>query len=194
MMNIKTLEERIQIIFKNHPKRLKHVMGVKETAVKLAIIHHEDTYRASIAALYHDIMKYHSVEDQIQYLSQIDIDRYQQTPVMYHALSAAEIARIEGIFDEDVLNAIRYHVWGRSGMSLLEKIIFVSDYCEPNRAFSDSRHIFEMAVLDLNQAVSYCMQLTIDEVQNKGLIPHPEQIAAFSYHKEDSHGKTKSDH
>jgi nicotinate-nucleotide adenylyltransferase len=35
--------------------------------------------------------------------------------------------------DEDILNAIRYHTTGRPGMSLLEKIIFVSDYIEPGR-------------------------------------------------------------
>ena len=32
-----------------------------------------------------------------------------------------------------MVNAIRYHTTGRAGMSILEKIVFIADYIEPNR-------------------------------------------------------------
>ena len=39
-----------------------------------------------------------------------------------------------GITDTDLLNAVAYHTTGRAGMSLLEKIVFLADAIEPNRA------------------------------------------------------------
>ena len=35
--------------------------------------------------------------------------------------------------DEEILTAITYHTTGRPGMSLLEKIVYISDYIEPMR-------------------------------------------------------------
>lgn len=53
---------------------------------------------------------------------------------LIHPFLGAEVARREyQVTDEDILNAIRYHTTGRAGMSLLEKIIFIADYIEPNR-------------------------------------------------------------
>jgi predicted HD superfamily hydrolase involved in NAD metabolism len=37
------------------------------------------------------------------------------------------------IYDTDILNAIRWHTTGRENMSLLEKIIYIADFIEPNR-------------------------------------------------------------
>ena len=37
------------------------------------------------------------------------------------------------IKDEEILTAITYHTTGRPGMSLLEKIVYISDYIEPMR-------------------------------------------------------------
>ena len=40
-----------------------------------------------------------------------------------------------GIDDEEIRGAIYYHTTGRVGMTLLEKIVFLADYIEPNRDF-----------------------------------------------------------
>ena len=53
---------------------------------------------------------------------------------MLHGKLGAYYAKEEfNIKDKDVLNAIAYHTTGRPNMSLLEKIVFVADYIEPNR-------------------------------------------------------------
>ena len=38
-----------------------------------------------------------------------------------------------GVTDPDILNAILNHTTGRPDMSLLEKIVWLSDYIEPGR-------------------------------------------------------------
>jgi predicted HD superfamily hydrolase involved in NAD metabolism len=194
MRDINALEALVKTYLSGDQKRINHVLGVKETAIKLAITHHEDTHKAAIAALYHDIMKNHKKKEQKSKLTNKEIKHFKDTPVMYHALSAAVVAKENGITDEDILDAIRYHVWGKSHMSTLGKIIFISDYCEPNREFIDNPFIFEMAIKDLDQAVAHCMKLTIDHVISQKQKPHPDQMKAYQYYKELLNEKIKSNY
>jgi predicted HD superfamily hydrolase involved in NAD metabolism len=189
---IEDIKKVVQEKLINHPKRYQHVLGVYETAVKLAEIHHADVEKAAIAALFHDYAKYDSIEEQIQHLELKVIKHYGEAPVMYHAFAAAHA--LEAIFhvrDQEILNAIRYHVFGRKDMGIIEKIIFVADYCEPNRNFSDLTYIYELATKDIDQAVMYCMKLTLDDVIKKDKTPHEDQVAAYNYYEEVNSGKIK---
>ncbi|TNF08581.1 MAG: HD domain-containing protein [Bacillota bacterium] len=184
----KVVEEKLR----EHPKRYQHVLGVYETAIKLALIHHADEHKAAIAALFHDYAKYDSIEDQIQHLELKVIKHYADAPVMYHAFAAAyALETMFQIRDQEILNAIRYHVFGRKDMGLIEKIIFVADYCEPSRNFSDVTYIYDLATKDMDQAVLYCMKLTLDDVIKKDKTPHEDQVAAYNYYLEVNSGKIK---
>lgn len=174
-----------------HPKRLKHVIGVKDTAVALAKIHGVIEEHAAIAALYHDVTKYDSIKEQTDLLDQEMIDKYHNYPVMYHALSAARLLEIKyDIHDQDILNAIKHHIWGAKDMSTLEKIIFIADSCEPNRQFEDAPMIFELAKQDLDHATMVAMKASIDYLEKKGHHPSQEQLDAYHYYQEVIRGKT----
>ncbi len=189
---ISEVKKNVMNKLKDHPNRLQHVMGVYETALKLAKIHHIDETQISLAALYHDYAKYDSIEEQIEHLDLMTIKDYVETPVIYHAFASAVQLELDfDIHDQDVLNAIRYHVWGRIGMSDIEKIILISDSCEPNRNFDDAKHIFELATKNLNQATEVVMKASIDYLKTKNLIPAKEQIEAYIYYMEVNRGKTE---
>ena len=189
---IEAIKTEVTKKLKDHPKRLEHVFGVYETAVKLADIYQVSQENAGIAALFHDYTKYDPIENQIKHLDLKTIKKYTTSPVMFHALSAAEELKIMfKIENEDILNAIRYHVYGRTSMSIIEQIIFISDYCEPNRKFTDTKYIFDLASKDLDLATEYCMKLTIDDVRRNGLTPNEEQVNAYIYYQEVNRGKTK---
>jgi predicted HD superfamily hydrolase involved in NAD metabolism len=189
---IDAIKKRVSEKLSNHQKRLTHVFGVYETAVKLAKIHNVDVEKVSIAALFHDYSKYDSIEDQVAHMDLKTIKNYAEYPVIYHAMAAAIALEHEfHIRDQEILNGIRYHVWGRPNMSDLEKIVFISDSCEPNRNFPDSQMIFEMASKNLNQATEYCMKISIDHVIAKGLVPSPEQMESYQYYKEVNRGEIK---
>jgi predicted HD superfamily hydrolase involved in NAD metabolism len=52
--------------------------------------------------------------------------------VLIHGPLGAVIAKKDyGINDEEILKAIRIHTTGDTNMSLLDKIIFLSDFIEP---------------------------------------------------------------
>lgn len=190
---IEDIKKVVSEKLKHHPNRLKHVFGVYETAVELAKIHHVDIEKASIAALFHDFSKYDPIDIQIAHMPLKWIKAYSEHPVIYHALAAAiELEHMFHINDPDILNAIRYHVWGRTHMSDLEKIIFISDSCEPNRVFDDASYIFETAKKDLDQAVLLSMKASIDDLRTrKHVEPSDEQLEAYTYYMEVNRGKTK---
>jgi len=189
---IENIEKRVIEKLGHHPKRLKHVYGVAETAQKLAIIYHESVDKAKIAGLFHDVAKYDTLEEKLNMMDLRWMKVYADYPVIYHAIAAANILEHEfKVHDPDILNAIRYHVWGRKGMSILEKIIFVADSCEPNRGFEDSDYVYELATKDLDRAVCYCMEQSIKHVESKGLSPSEEQIEIYQYYLEVTRGETE---
>ncbi|MDR1933699.1 MAG: bis(5'-nucleosyl)-tetraphosphatase (symmetrical) YqeK [Spirochaetales bacterium] len=69
------------------------------------------------------------------------LDEYEEkNPVLLHAPVAAVILRRDfGVCDGEVLEAVRRHTLGCPDLRLLGKILFVADYCEPNRKFIDRR-------------------------------------------------------
>ena len=174
---------------KTHEDRFLHICGVEEVAIELAKIYHASIEKASIAALAHDLFKHESIEEQTKWLDEKTIFKFKDIPVLYHAYSAAAYIEKElGIHDQDIINAVRYHVWGRPNMSLLEKIIYVADISEPNRDFLDAKVIRDLAKQDLDQALVLAMKLTIDYVIDQGFTPSIEQYEAFHYYKEVKRG------
>ena len=189
---IEDIKVKVTEKLKSHPHRLKHVFGVYETAILIAQAHHLDVQKVSMAALYHDYAKYDTIEEQVAHLEIKTIKEYAETPVIYHAFAAAIALEHDfGVKDQDVLNAIRYHVWGRKKMSDIEKVIFISDCCEPNREFADAKKIFEMSLVNLDQTVEYCMKIGIDHVIQQKFQPSRDQLEAYEYYLEVNRGETQ---
>ena len=173
----------------DYPNRLKHTEGVELVAIELSSIYNFDIQKASIAALTHDLMKCDTIDEQIKFIDQQTIDHYRDFPVIYHAYAAANLIQIElNIQDEDIINAVRYHVWGRPAMSLLEKIIFVADFVEPNREFREAKLYREIAKRDLDQAVCLSMKSSIDYLIDQKMTPSIDQYKAYEYYKEVTRG------
>jgi predicted HD superfamily hydrolase involved in NAD metabolism len=137
------------------PKRLSHTESVATLAKKLAIHYHEDSEKALVASYLHDITKYYSKERALfllsKYYSKAEIKMW---PIQtWHGLTAEIYAKEHLLVDDfDTLNAIKYHTVGRPKMSLLEKIIYVSDYAEELRTF-ETKDIRELAFHNLDLAV-----------------------------------------
>jgi predicted HD superfamily hydrolase involved in NAD metabolism len=177
------------------PIRLKHVMGVYETAVRLAIKYDADIHKISIASLFHDYAKNDSLESYQAVLTEEELIKYSDFPVMYHALSAvSQLKSMFDIHDEDIISAIKSHIWGRPQMNIYEKIVFVSDYAEPNRKFFDPSKIYDLAIKDLDLAVLKCMELTFNYLNKLGMKPSIEQIEAYQYYMEVNSGKTEQNY
>jgi predicted HD superfamily hydrolase involved in NAD metabolism len=195
MISLEQAVKEVSLKLKDDPHRLAHVMGVYDVALKLANHYDVSKYDVGLAALFHDFMKNDSIDAQKKFLSASEINYYQEAPVMYHALSASHyLNQVHGIIHSDILDAIQFHVWGKKEMSMIGKIIFVSDYCEPNRDFTDVEMIYQTALSDLNQAVFYCMKITLEHVLENKQTPHADQVLAYQYYMEVTHAKTESNY
>ncbi len=171
------IKQDLETIFKTDPKRLKHIYGVNKMAIYLGEKLGVDTYKCSLAALLHDIHKNLSYEEQKEYLSVEELEEI-ETNVQLHAYSASVIAKkVYKIDDKDVIMSIRSHVYGNMDMSLLDKIILVSDFCEENRVYEycvKTRKVLLSGNFDL--AVKMTLNLTIQSLLDRDITPTKQQL------------------
>ncbi len=196
MLPLKTMQEKLQSALS--VKRYIHTMGVAEEAVKLAEIYGtpREQQKARVAGLLHDCAKDYPEAMRLrlcrEYKVKMDEILEKQTDLI-HPFLGAEVARREYLVtDEDILNAIRYHTTGRAGMSLLEKIIFIADYIEPNREnFDGLEEARRLAYLDLDEAMRYILKNTIAFVRARGRLLHPLSQEALDYYQNEKREETE---
>ena len=140
------------------PGRFDHSLGVAYTSAAMAMAHGADVQKALIAGLLHDCAKNLPEEEQLKLLKKhhIEISSAEAANhALLHAKAGAWLARHRyDIDDTEILDAIRYHINGRPGMSTLEKIVYVADFIEPNRKPLDCmEQIRREAFTDLDAAV-----------------------------------------
>lgn len=103
-------------------------------------------------------------------------------PELWHApVGAYLVQREAGVQDEDILDAIRYHTSGRPGMTLLEKVIYVADYIEPNRAFPGVDEVRKLAETDLNQALIQSIKNTMVFLMKKNQPVFPDTFLTYNW-------------
>jgi len=165
------------IELKDNPKRLKHIIGVKETALKFGRKFNLDLNILETAALLHDITKYYTFEQNKEVIDSYFEDasniyiNYNEN--ILHAFSAYVIAKEKyNIKDGEILNSILSHTIGRANMSIYEKIIFISDYIEPNRTYESCIKVRLIAETSIDKAVFTAIDDSIMFYEaNDGIIP-----------------------
>ena len=166
------------------PKRVPHVLGCRDTAVELARHWGVDETDAARAGLLHDITK--ALDGQLQltlcHSYGTILNNFQEKyPKTLHALTGSLVAK--RIFGEnkEVCEAIRHHTTGRAGMNLLEKIIYVADYTEPNRDFPGVETLRKLAFEDIDAAMKLGLERTLEHLAEQGAEVSPESAAALAY-------------
>jgi nicotinate-nucleotide adenylyltransferase len=166
------------------PKRVPHVEGCEQEAVRLAERWGEDTYSAAAAGILHDITKKCSENEQLILCEKYGtlIDTFErESPKLLHAKTGADMAYAEFGISEKVRDAIRWHTTGRDNMTLLEKIIYMADYTEPNRSFDGVDELRRLAYENLDAAVVLGLKMSIEDVSSRGSKPHPMSQTALDY-------------
>ncbi len=121
-------------------KRKRHTEGVVHASLLLAKRHFPSLPREQVelAALLHDFTKEYTTEKQKQLCLWygIPVDEATETaPKLFHAQTAAAIAREVYRAPEEVCSAVRWHTTGRPNMSPLELVLYLADYIEENRTY-----------------------------------------------------------
>ncbi|MFA4904956.1 MAG: bis(5'-nucleosyl)-tetraphosphatase (symmetrical) YqeK [Candidatus Margulisiibacteriota bacterium] len=137
--------------------RFEHSLRVMEQAEELARRFKVSAEQAGIAALLHDCSRYLDRQGMLKRARELGfkIDPIEELePKLLHARLSAAIARDQfGIDDPDVLKAIESHTVGRPNMSTLEKVVYLADHIESDRAYSGVEKVRELAEKDLDRAI-----------------------------------------
>ncbi len=163
-------------------KRLPHIRGTEETAAKMALRWGADEESARKAAILHDCTKYFDLAQQLSTCEKYGIlldDMEKSTLPLLHAKSGAGIARCVYGMSEEISEAIRWHTTGRGDMTLLEKILYIADYAEPNRQYPWAEELRALIYTDLDAAVKRGLEITIAHNQQTGHPLHPKTLEAW---------------
>ena len=162
-------------------KRVAHVQGVEEEAVRLARRWGADETMARRAGILHDCTKYLELEDQLALCRKygVELDALEQQAVkLLHSKTGACIARAVFGEPEEVYWAIFWHTTAKADMTTLEKILYVADYMEPNRDFEGVERLRALAYEDLDRALLLGVETTIQEMIDRQLPIHSNTLAA----------------
>ena len=157
-------------------KRIPHVLGTEQEAIRLAERYGADVEKARVAALLHDCTKKLNMDEQLALCGQygIELDELEQKALkLLHAKTGAAIARDVFGVDDEIYRAIWWHTTGHANMTLLEKIIYLADYIEPSRNFPGVDKLRKMCYEDLNAGLLLGLEMSIEEMTEMGNpVPH----------------------
>ncbi len=180
--------------------RLAHTLGVEEMAIRIGGIYCPEKVNVlRAAALLHDITKELSPDAQKEIFKKHGIVMSREAelaPPTHHAMTAElEIPeRYPEFADPEILGAVRCHTTGRAGMTLCEKIIYISDYIDFTRTYSDCillRDMFwgahpermsgEERLVHLDRVVLRSLELTIIDLNERGRTVSRETVEALDH-------------
>ncbi|MCI9531031.1 MAG: HD domain-containing protein [Lachnospiraceae bacterium] len=169
-------------------ERYTHTIGVMYTAASLAMAHGADLEQALYAGLLHDCAKCIPNREKLKICKKHNIRitlSEEQNPFLLHAKLGAYFARKRyGIKDREVLHAIQVHTTGEPGMNLLDKILYIADYIEPNRDKApDLPEVRRLAYEDLDKAMLKILSDTLDYLNERGGELDPMTMKAYKYFK-----------
>lgn len=184
--DIYKLQNKIKKVLEE--KRFEHTLGVAYTATNLAFVYDYDDKKAFVAGLLHDCAKCLSHEKRLLVCekNRLEITTVEEeNPVLLHAKVGAFFAKEKyGIYDLDILDAIRYHTTGRPDMGLLEKIIYVADYIEPHRKkLPRLSEIRKIAFEDLDRAIYMILENSLKYLEKGGSKIDPKTEETYAFYK-----------
>lgn len=185
---IKTITESVKEALALNPNRFLHSIAVADMAMCLAARYDVDLEKAYLAGILHDNAKYISNEEQIKLCSKYglsisSIER--ENPYLLHAKLGAYYAYHKyGVEDPEITSAIEWHTTGKPNMSILDKIIYISDYLEPNRHHSSNLdYLRRLAFSDLDKTLATIISDTINMLRAKNRPVDDTSLEAFEFYK-----------
>ncbi len=153
---------------------------VCKMAICLARVHQIPTYKVCAAALLHDVAKEFSHENILQLIKEsgIIIECQELPSFVLHGYAGAQYAKQSlGVADEEILSAIRCHSTGKTGMTTLDKIIYLADMVGEDRSFKEVTELRKLAIDDLDAAMIKSLELSLFWLKrdNKRIAPQTKQ-------------------
>ncbi len=171
--------------------RYLHTLGVEYTAASLAMKYGCSVLKARLAGLLHDCAKGIESSEYQDLCTKYNIavnEAERSNPGLLHAKLGGFLAMKKyHVTDNEIIDAILCHTTGKPDMSLLEKIIYISDYIEPGRDSLNLPRIDEvrrMAFTDIDTALFMILEDTMKHLKSSGKVIDPMTEKTYLFYKE----------
>lgn len=181
--------EEMKLILKSKmtEKRYEHTLGVEYTCACLAMRYGIDMEKAMTAGLLHDCAKHLLPEKKLQKCKKyhLPVQEFERkNPELLHAKLGAYFAEHKyGVKDSEILSAITWHTTGRPAMTMLDKIVYIADYIEPNRNQAPNLSIVrDLAFKDIDLCLLTILQDSLDYLNTKKAAIDPMTKETYDYY------------
>ncbi len=151
--------------------RYEHSVRVAETCRMLCLHYGEDPLKGYLAGMGHDMCK--NMSDRLLLsLSARDgneITRMEKDkPSLLHGRAAAVKMRDDfGIEDEEIIEAVANHTFGKPGLSNLGILLYVADKIEPGREQVTPEYMERLLKMSLKDMAAFVVKESMDYVSGK---------------------------
>jgi predicted HD superfamily hydrolase involved in NAD metabolism len=161
----------------------EHCRGVAATCAELAGLWGAPVVEAEVAGWLHDYCKEWTAEELLSRAEELGlsvdpVERLRPVQLLHAGVAAAELAAL-GV-PASVCAAIRRHTVGGSGMSVLERCLYVADAVEPGRRYDGVEEARQLSRRSLDDAVAWCARRTLMRLVERGRPIHPATVALYN--------------
>lgn len=165
-------------------RRFYHSQCVAECAARLAEKYGADVEKARLAGILHDIMKDTDEDEQLKIMERFGImltEVQRRKSKLWHAISgAAYIEHVLGVADREIIDAVACHTSGKSGMGLLDKVLFVADYISADRDYPGVERMRELAQSSLEEAIVEGVAFTVTVTMEERYTLDPQSLYVYN--------------
>ncbi len=164
-------------------KRRRHAHRVATEAVVLARRYGADPAAAEVAGLLHDYCRELTDAETLAAAERYGIpvgpvEASRPKHILHGPVAAAELGAAG--LDPRIAAAIALHTVGGPGMSVLEKCVYLADYCEPGRDFPGVERVRALARISLDDAAAAAAQLSLLDIIGRGRGVVPAALALYN--------------
>lgn len=159
-----------------------HLLRVRELARELAERHGVDKNAGELGAACHDLARHMKPDDLLEEATRLDIPIHpmeRRVPILLHGPVAARWLERDGeIPDPRVIEAVRFHTTGKSGMSDVSRVVFLADKLEPDkvRRGPELAEVLQLAKVDIDTALLEYLNRHIVRRVERGDLLHPRML------------------
>jgi predicted HD superfamily hydrolase involved in NAD metabolism len=164
-------------------KRREHSRRVAVVAAELARHFGAAPDAAEIAGLLHDYCRELTDAETLAAAARYGIDvgpiqARRPKKILHGPVAAAELAGAG--LDADIAAAIARHTTGGPHMTVLEKCLYLADFCEPRRTCSGLEEVRSLARTSLDQAVATAARISLLDLIGRGRGVVPDALALYN--------------
>ena len=168
--------------------RYEHTIGVMYTAESLAMRYGVDMTKAAVAGLLHDCAKCIPNSQKIKLCKKHGIEvseMEEKNPSLLHAKLGAYMAEnVYGVKDPEILSAIKWHTTGKPDMSMMDMIVYMADYIEPNRDKAPNlKAIRKLTFENIEEALYQVLEGTLSYLSNRPELIDPMTQISYDFYK-----------